>query len=201
MERISALRQRQSTAPDDVDAALRLASAYIDYGRRRGEARYLGYAEAAIAPWLNRSPLPLPIALLHATLLQSRHEFAAAEAALHEILMRDPGQPLAWLTLATVATVQAEFDLARHACARLLTTADRLSSLGCIAGVGSVTGQAEQAYRLLAQESPLDSAATTRHRRTPTPRRSHGLPDWRRRRLCAPAVFGKRNGTSDKRSL
>jgi predicted Zn-dependent protease len=108
---------------------------------------------------LSRSPLPLPIALLRATLLQSRHEFPAAEAALHEILMRDPGQPLAWLTLATVATVQAEFDLARHACARLLTTADRLSSLGCIAGVGSVTGQAEQAYRLLAQELPLDSAA------------------------------------------
>ncbi|HET7369591.1 MAG TPA: hypothetical protein VFK45_01985 [Gammaproteobacteria bacterium] len=160
VKQMTTLRRRLTANPDDRDLAVKLARAYIDFGRHRGDARYLGYAEAVIAPWLQADhQLPLDIALLNATLLQSRHHFEAAEKALKRIIQHDPDNRQAWLTLATAATVQAKFDLARTACAHLLTVSDRLVSAGCIAGLASVIGGADEAYDLLGRLTSTNSFA------------------------------------------
>src|SRR5450432_1598210 len=67
-------------AVDRLDFTVLLAQFYIEQSRASGDLRYLGYAEAVLAPWVAK-PAPAPAALvLQATLQQSRHEFNAALA-------------------------------------------------------------------------------------------------------------------------
>lgn len=144
-----ALRNDLSRHPQDETRAVRLSKAYLDFGRDTGDARYLGRAEAVIAPWLTRSPVPIPVVLVHATILQSRHYFAEARTQLKGILARDPENAQAWLTLATVAQVQGDVGVARRACAQLLDSSDQLVPGACLASLDAVTGHAATAYHLL----------------------------------------------------
>jgi len=146
----AALRNDWSRHPQDVLDAVKLSEAYLDYGRDTGDARYLGRAEAVIAPWLARLPPPIPAVLVHATILQSRHDFTEARLQLRGILARDPDNAQAWLTLATVEQVQGDVGPARQACARLLDSSDPLIPGGCLASLDAVTGHAINAAHLLA---------------------------------------------------
>lgn len=143
------LRTALNQNSNDVPRAVKLSEAYLDYGRDTGDARYLGRAEAVIAPWLARSPAPIPALLVHATILQSRHYFAEARAQLHGILERDNDNAQAWLTLATVAQVQGDMRAARLACAHLLNSSDPLMPGACLSSLNAVTGNADNAYRVL----------------------------------------------------
>ncbi len=145
----NALRIELNGPPQDLPLAVKLSTAYLDYGRDTGDARYLGRAEAVIAPWLARSAAPLPVLLLHATVLQSRHYFSEARALLLRILARDSDDAQAWLTLATVAQVQGDMQAARHACAHLLDSSDQLIPGGCLSSLNAVDGHADLAYRVL----------------------------------------------------
>lgn len=144
-----ALRTDLNQHPQDVSRAVRLSEAYLDYGRDTGDARYLGRSEAVIAPWLTRSPVPIAIVLVQATILQSRHYFAEARAQLQGILARDPDNAQAWLTLATVAEVQGDVGVARRACAHLLGSSDQLLPGACLASLDAVTGHAATGYHVL----------------------------------------------------
>lgn len=143
------LRRALEQAPRDQTRAVKLSEAYLDYGRDTGDARYLGRAAAVIAPWMQLSPPPIPVLLVHATILQSKHYFAEARAQLRSILDRDPDNAQAWLTLATVAQVQGDMSVARRACASLLDSSDPLVPGGCLASLNAVDGHAANAYRLL----------------------------------------------------
>lgn len=48
--RFVVLKSQLQAQPDDPKAAIALADAYLDYGRDTGDVRYLGRAEAVIAP-------------------------------------------------------------------------------------------------------------------------------------------------------
>lgn len=145
----TALRGALARNPGDQAQAVRLSEAYLDYGRDTGDARYLGRAEAVIGPWLELSPTPLPVLLVHATILQSRHYFAESRVQLKLVLARDPDNAQAWLTLGTVAQVQGDMRAARRACASLLDSSDPLLPGGCLASLDAVDGHAAQAYHLL----------------------------------------------------
>ena len=145
----SALRTALAQSPRDQTRAVRLSEAYLDYGRDTGDARYLGRAEAVIAPWMELSPRPIPVLLVHATILQSKHYFAEARTQLQGILDRQPDNAQAWLTLATVAQVQGAMPVARRACAHLLDSSDPLIPAGCLASLNAVDGHAANAYHLL----------------------------------------------------
>lgn len=157
----TALRATLERNPADQDQAVKLSEAYLDYGRDTGDARYLGRAEAVIAPWMGLSPQPLPVLLVHATILQSRHYFAASRTQLRLILHRDPDNAQAWLTLATVAQVQGDMSAARRACASLLDSADPLLPGACLASLDAVDGHAAQAYHLLSVLWPQARAEPT----------------------------------------
>ncbi|HEY4341509.1 MAG TPA: hypothetical protein VGM97_16305 [Steroidobacteraceae bacterium] len=152
------LRTALDQNPRDVMHAVRLSEAYLDYGRDTGDARYLGRAEAVVAPWLAHSPAAIPALLVHATILQSRHDFAAAREQLQSILGRDGDNAQAWLTLATVAQVQGDMRTARRACAHLLNSSDPLIPGACLSSLNAVTGNADNAYRVLSTLWPQASA-------------------------------------------
>jgi predicted Zn-dependent protease len=145
----TALRTALARNPGDQGQAVKLSEGYLDYGRDTGDARYLGRAEAVIAPWMGRSPPPIPALLVHATILQSKHYFAESRTQLRLILDRDPDNAQAWLTLATVAQVQGDMGVARRACASLLDSSDPLLPGACLASLDAVNGHAAQAYHLL----------------------------------------------------
>lgn len=142
------LRAELGQHPDDTKRALKLARAYIAYGRSTGDARYLGRALAVIEPWMNNPPPPVPVLVVHATILQSRHHFKAARKELQTLLERDPGNVQGWLTLATVAMVQADYPLADHACVHLAAVGGDFMGIACTASLRALTGHAKQAYQL-----------------------------------------------------
>lgn len=150
------LRTALNAAPGDVKLAGELARRYIERARVEGDPRYLGYAQAALAPWWLQPAPPERVLILRATLRQSTHEFAAALADLDQAVQRDSDNAQAWLTRATVQTVTGDFSAARASCMRLVARAPELVVQACLSNVGSVSGQADASYRSL-----LD--AWTRH--------------------------------------
>lgn len=142
-----ALRSEQAGRPGDMALAVKLSMAYLDYARGTGDARYLGRAAAVITPWMSRRPVP--VLLVHATILQSKHYFADARAELMEILRREHENVQAWLTLATVAQVQGDFTTARQSCRYLLSASQFLVPLVCLSSLNAVTGRAASATRVL----------------------------------------------------
>jgi tetratricopeptide (TPR) repeat protein len=137
-------------AIDRLDVTVLLARFYIDQERASGDLRYLGYADAVLAPWVAK-PVPVPDALvLRATVQQSRHEFAAALATLDRVLRVRPEDPQAWLTRATVLRVLGRYPEAKIACAQFALHADAGLGLICGQAIEALSGQLPGAYRTLA---------------------------------------------------
>ena len=133
-----------------LDVALPLAQFYITRSRATGDLRFLGYAEATLAPWLNHSPVSPAALVLHATILQSRHSFDASLKELDQALAAQPDNPQAWLTKATVLRVLGRYDEARVACDRLEKSADGAVTTLCKESLRSLTGHLESAYTTVA---------------------------------------------------
>ena len=151
IRRIASLRRSLAADPGDVRAADALAHAYVDFGRKVGDAQYAGYAEAVIAPWLAK-PNPAPALLVtQATILSYRHEFAAARALLDKATRADPALGQAWLALASLDMLEGDYANATERCGRAGRYGGRAVGLGCAANVHLYTGQAERGLALLAQ--------------------------------------------------
>ena len=124
---------------------------YLQQSRSSGDLRYLGYAQATLAPWVAQNP-PVPDALvLQATLQQSRHEFAASLATLDRSLAARPKDAQAWLIRATVLRVLGRYSEAAAACEEFSRRVDaRLGAL-CVQSLRGLNGHLESAYAELLQ--------------------------------------------------
>lgn len=142
------LKSQLQAQPKDPKAAVVLANAYLDYGRDTGDARYLGRAEAVIAPWAGTVSTPADVRVVEATILQSRHEFHAAQRILESVLARDQGNSQAWLTLSSIYLIQGDMDKARKACDHL-GDANGLVMAGCTGAWATVNGKARQTLNSL----------------------------------------------------
>ena len=143
------LRQQLTATPQDLALATGLAQRYISLARSETDPRYLGYAQAALAPWWRQAAPPLPVRLLRATILQSTHHFGPALQDLDFVIAQEPANGQAWLTRATVLTVQGDYAKATASCARLSALSTQLVTVTCIANVASVTGRAATSEQLL----------------------------------------------------
>ena len=150
---LARLRAELHANPNDLPRATSLARRYIEQARRDGDPRYLGYAQAALAPWWNstRAKAPADVLVLRATLNQSTHSFDAALADLDEVVRRDSGNAQAWLTRATIQLVTGDYPGARTSCARLFGRTGDLVVQTCLASVGSMSGSARASYERLRQ--------------------------------------------------
>ncbi len=140
-------------AHDRVDVAIPLAQFYIQQSRLSGDLRFLGYAEAALAPWAHQTPPKPDVLVLQATLQQSRHEFAASLATLDRALAMRPRDAQALLIRATVLRVLGRYPEAGAACEQFSQLVEpRLAAL-CIQSLRGLNGHLDAAYAALTQIS------------------------------------------------
>jgi Tfp pilus assembly protein PilF len=146
---LATMRAALAKNPANLGLAVALAKRYVEQARAEGDPRYLGYAQAALAPWYTLERPPADVLVLRATLRQSTHQFGAALADLDTVLRRAPGNAQAWLTRATVQMVSGDHAGARASCARLDGRAPALVVQACLSQVGSISGQAQASYTSL----------------------------------------------------
>jgi Tfp pilus assembly protein PilF len=143
------LRAQLAANPNDLALATGIARRYIVTARAETDPRYLGYAQAALAPWWSSPAPPREVRLLRATLLQSTHHFSEAMQDLDAVVAADPGNSQAWLTRATVQTVRGEYAAATASCAHLSSLTTELVTITCIANVAGMSGRAARSEALL----------------------------------------------------
>ncbi len=136
------LRRRLSANPRDLELALALARRYYDEVAAEGDPRYIGYAQAALAPWWDAPDPPVDVRVLRAVLRQFSHQFDAAVKDLTAAVDLAPSHGEAWAWLAAIAMVQARYADARTACERMAAMASPLIAVACRAQVDAATGRA-----------------------------------------------------------
>jgi tetratricopeptide (TPR) repeat protein len=152
----------RALAAKRIDVALPLAQFDISRARITGDLRFLGYAEAVLAPWMHEAPVRPQVLVLHATILQSRHAFDASLAELDRALAARPGDPQAWLTRATVLRVLGRFGEAMASCTRLQASADAAIASLCTQSLRGLMGHLQDAYAAIESLSPAELAPTAR---------------------------------------
>ena len=144
------LREQHRTLsrdPRNLALAITVAQAELDRGRVQGDPRHLGRAEAALSPWLADpvAAMPDPVLLLRAVLRQSSHDFPGARSDLMSLVARDPRNGQAWLTLAVIDGVEADYPAALLDCGQLANLSDSLAPTVCTAAIAALTGHAREA--------------------------------------------------------
>ncbi len=107
------LRTELTRTPHDLTLARKVAQRYIEQARADSDPRYLGYAQAALAPWWNLPQPPVAVLVLRAIVRQANHEFTAALADLNAALQREPRNAQALLTRASIEQARGEYAAAR----------------------------------------------------------------------------------------
>lgn len=135
-------------AASSPELAAALGRLYIERARRDADPRFLGYAEAVLAPHLADGGGTADLFVLRATVLQSRHEFDRALADLDVALARSPDLAQAWLVRANLLRVTGRYRDALDACRRI----DGGASFGarvCLAAIEGLSGRLAAAHDVL----------------------------------------------------
>src|SRR5450631_2268988 len=136
----------QALTATRLDVALPLAQLDISRARSTGDMRFLGYAEAILAPWLKQPTIAPQVLLLNATILQSRHAFEPALAQLDRALLVHPNDPQAWLIRATILRVLGRYDEALSSCQHLTLEAEPAVTSLCVQSLRGLMGHLPEAY-------------------------------------------------------
>lgn len=139
---LRALREQWRAAPEDPAIAVRLARRYVEEAGVEGDPRYIGYAQAALAPWWAQADPPTDVRVLRAVLRQYGHEFDAALADLAAASAADPRHAEARSWQVAIQLVRADYPAARQACEQLAALAEPLVGAACRAQVDALTGRA-----------------------------------------------------------
>ena len=144
---LAALRALVAAAPTDVDAVVRLAQAYFDLALARGDPRYVGYAEAAVAGY--SGPVHARLHLLRGMLGQYRHNFASALDNFAAALRLDPELAIAHSWRAAIFLVMADYPGAQRECADLQRLQRKTLQGACLGLLQAYTGQLDMGYQTL----------------------------------------------------
>jgi tetratricopeptide (TPR) repeat protein len=142
-------RARLSLDPTNAALAASFVRGCIERCRGEADPRYLGRAQAALAPWWNNPAPPVEILVLRATIKQSQHDFTNALPDLDAAIRIEPRNAQAWLTRATILTVLGDYAAARRACLPLARLAPGLIAVTAAASVSCLNGDAERGCDLL----------------------------------------------------
>ncbi len=151
LREMAALRRALKSAPSDAALAVRLVDSYLVELFAEGDPRYLGYAQAALAPWWKLPAPPTAVRVKRAVLLQFNHAFTPALADLQAAVATEPEHAEAWAWIAAISMVQARYDVARRACGALQVHSTALIATACAAQVDATTGRATSAIASLQQ--------------------------------------------------
>jgi predicted Zn-dependent protease len=154
------LRAKLAADPQDQNTAVRLARRYFRLAMAEGDPRYIGYAEAALAPWRAAKEGPAELMVIRALLRQYRHDFDGALTDLAAAAKADRRNVEIWRWRAAIHLVRADYPAASGACEALREVSDELDWLGCKASVDGMTGGAKAAYDALAPALARDAAGS-----------------------------------------
>lgn len=146
---LRSLREELARQPQRLDLAVEIARRYTELGRVRGDPRFAGYAQAALANWWEQSEPPSEVLLLRATLHQRNHDFDAALLDLAALIRRNPRDGQARLTRATILQVQGNYAAAAADCTALRRLAPELVWAACNYGLASVNGRLRESHDAL----------------------------------------------------
>lgn len=155
------MRAELQRNPRNIGAAVQLARRYYGLVAEEGDPRYLGYAQAALAPWWELATPPTEVQVIRASLAQFKHDFAGALADLTQVIERDPRHAQARSLRATIHIVQARYSQARADCRALQDLTSELIAVGCEAMVEGLTGKASSAYQTLSAALKSHPQAST----------------------------------------
>ena len=142
---LAALRSAWQRDPRDATLAVPLARRYYELSAASGDPRYVGYAQAALAPWWSEPAPPVDVRVLRAILKQFGHAFDESLADLHAAVQVQPGHAEAWSWMAAIQMVRADYAAAAAACRALAPQTTRLIATACTAYVDAMTGRVDQA--------------------------------------------------------
>jgi tetratricopeptide (TPR) repeat protein len=137
----AAVTRAAKEAPADPLLATRLAGRYYELAVARGDPRYIGYADAVMAPFA-RSLAPEVLAV-RGQLRQYRHDFDGALQDFADALEADPQFASAHAWRGAIFLVQANYAAARKECDALLALDRATLYGGCIGLVLAYGGRME----------------------------------------------------------
>ena len=146
---LRALRARLAAEPGNAGLACQVARRCLERSRTEADPRFLGRAQAALAPWWEVPAPPVEVLVLRATLKQSQHEFTNSLVDLQLASRLDSRNAQVWLTRATILTVLGDYAGARRACLPLAQLAPGPIALTAAASVTSLNGEGERSCALL----------------------------------------------------
>lgn len=130
--------------PADPLPAARLAARYYELAVARGDPRYIGYADAVLAPF---APSTAPeLLVVRGQLRQYRHDFEGALADFAAALRADPGFAPAHAWRGAIHLVQADYAAAQAECEALRALDRPTLHLGCLGLLRAYSGQTEAGY-------------------------------------------------------
>jgi len=156
---MSDLRRALAADPQNLTLALRLTRRYYAEVAAEGDPRYIGYAQAALAPWWGLADPPVAARTMRAILLQFNHQFDPALADLKSAVAAEPDNAEAWAWLAAISMVRADYAQARSACERFAPLTTLSIAAGCRAQVDAASGRAPAAASALRAALKADTAA------------------------------------------
>lgn len=147
---LAADRVRLAADPRNTAVALRVADHYYSLAGAEGDPRYIGYAEAALAPWARDLDAPVDVLYMRGKLLQWRHEYAPALDLFARVLAREPYHYDTLSGRSAVLTVLADYAGARRDCEQMRKNETELYWASCLAYIDGQNGQAAAAERRMA---------------------------------------------------
>src|ERR1051325_5019873 len=119
MRELRGLARELRQNPNDLAAAMRLASRQLAMGVAEADPRFVGYARGTLRAWWQDEAAGPPLRILRARILQAQHDFPAAAAELRAALREAPDSAQALLVLASIGEVTGDHAEAKDFCARL----------------------------------------------------------------------------------
>lgn len=135
------------SAAAGLPLVMRQVHGEITLARQTGDTRHWGRAQALLAPWWDKADAPPDLVVLQATVQQGRHEFDAARRLLAAVVSRAPGHAQAWLDLAALSRLQADYPAALRACDAVARAGVALYAQACRLETLSLQGQHADATR------------------------------------------------------
>ncbi|MBK7589754.1 MAG: hypothetical protein IPI27_00030 [Betaproteobacteria bacterium] len=143
----AAVTRAAREAPADPLPAAQLAGRYYELAVARGDPRYIGYADAVLAPFArDRTPAVLTV---RGQLRQYRHDFDGALQDFAAALDADPQFASAHAWRGAIFLVQANYAAAKSECDALLALDRPTLYGGCIGLVLAYGGRMDAGYAAL----------------------------------------------------
>ena len=152
LAQLKRMRRALAARPADIDIAIPVARKALEAARQLGDPRFLGQAQAALAPWWTADTVPPAARSADGRDLSAIRRSRAGSASASRGAAAQPAAAQARLTRATVLGVQGRYADARRDCGELNGRVAPIVFLGCDAVPASLSGAAAHAYTSLNYE-------------------------------------------------